>query len=90
MHEETKDEAPLPREHIKSERSANLPPCLHLGGDDRRFGVGTKSEHQPETKKGQKMELDTDSLTTEKEEKKNLQRQRGNNAMGRNKRAGSE
>ena len=60
MHECANVEATLPREPIKSERSADLHPGLDLGKDNRRLGVRTKIEQPPETKKSQKMELDTD------------------------------
>ena len=72
----TKVDAALSKEHIKGESSANLPPCLDLGKDNRRLGVVIKIEQPPETKKGQKMELPTDSLTTEKRGKHNLQKQK--------------
>ena len=74
--EATKAAANLPKGPIKSESSGNLPPCLDLGGDNRRVGVGTKTEQPPEPKKGQKMELGADSLTTGKERKHNLQKQK--------------
>ena len=68
MRDETKVEATLPKEPIKGESSADLHPGLDLGKDDRRFGVWTKIDQQPETQKAPKMELYTDSLATEKGE----------------------
>ena len=54
MREGTKADATLSREPSKSGRSAKLPPCLALGQDNRRLGVGTKREHPPETEKGKR------------------------------------
>ena len=51
---ETNVGATLPKEHITIGRSANLPPCLDLGQDGRRLGVGAKIQQPPETKKGPK------------------------------------
>ena len=53
MRGETKADATLPREPIKSDRSGPLPPGLDVGKDNRRLGVGAKIEQPPETKKDQ-------------------------------------
>ena len=55
-----------PKQPSKREISADFPPCLDLGKGGRGFRGWAKIEHPPETKKGQKMELVTDSLATEK------------------------
>ena len=65
-HGGTKVEATSPKAPSKHDSSGNLTPCLDWGKDYRRFGVWAKIEQQPATKKGQKMELDTDSLQLEK------------------------
>ena len=56
-HGGTKVDATSPKGPSKNERSANLPPCLDLGKDDRRFGVGAKIEQQPETKRAKRWNL---------------------------------
>ena len=67
MHEGAMVDATLPREPSKGESSSDLPAGLVLGKDNRRLGVWTKIEQPPGTTKEQKMELDTDSITAEKE-----------------------
>ena len=85
MHEGAKVEAPLSRQPSKGEISAKLPPCLAWCQDDRRLGVGTKSEQPPGAENEQKMEPGTDSITTEKGDHPNLQKRKRPKGMGINK-----
>ena len=62
-----------PKEPIKGESSAKLPPRLAFGKDNRRVGVGAKIEQPPETGKG-KREFDTDSINAENIGKFNLRK----------------
>ena len=63
LREEAKDHAI----HFKIDTRSELHPCLNLGADDRNLGVVAKSEQTPVTKTEHKMEMDTDSVSTEKE-----------------------
>ena len=64
LHGGTKVEEAPAREPSEGESSGQLHPCLAPGKDDRRFGAGARIEQQPEMKKDQKMERDTDSPAT--------------------------
>ena len=63
-HEGAKVETTLPRGHIEGKSSAILSQGLTLGKDNRRLGVWAEIEQPPWAKNEQKMELDTDSITT--------------------------
>ena len=52
---------------FKSEGMSKVHPCLSFGADGRNLGVGTKAEQPPVTKSEHKMDMGTDSISTEKE-----------------------
>ena len=64
---QAKDRATSLNEGIKSEGKSKIPPCLSFGPDDPNLGVGAKTEKPPWAKSGHKMDMGTDSISTEKE-----------------------
>ena len=57
MEDGTKVDGALSGEHIKGDRSANLPPGLGLCKDNRRLGVGPTIEQPPETQRTKRWNL---------------------------------
>ena len=91
MHDGAMVGATLSEEPSNGERSGNFHPCLDLGKDDRTFGVWSKNRTASRDEKDLKMELDTDSISTGKEEgNKTTKGGRNNNAKGRIRRVESE
>ena len=56
----------------KSDVKAKLLPCLNFRTDGRKLGAGAKTEQPPATQAGQKMEIDSDSISSEKENRPNI------------------
>ena len=52
---------------FKSDVKSKLPPGLNFGADDRKLGVWPKTEQPPTTQEDRKMEIDNNSISTEKE-----------------------
>ena len=64
--ENAKDHATSSGVEVKSEVKPEVPPCLNIMGDDRNLGVRAKTEPPPVTKTEHKMDMDTNSISTEK------------------------